>query len=615
MTKKQKILLTKIIISALFLFVGIILSFLDYKIPSAVLCLAAYAVVGYSVLIKAFRNIIRGNVFDENFLMLIASAGAIVLGEYSEAAAVMLFYQIGEFFEITAVGKSRKAIETLVAMSPDTAYLIGEDGSIEEADPEEVEEGSILLIKTGDKVPLDGVIISGSSEFDTSSITGESLPRPIGENGEVLSGYINLGSSVKVKTTREFENSAFSKIMYMVEEATNRKSTAESFISRFAKYYTPVVVAAAVLLAVIPSLITGEWAQWVKRALMFLVVSCPCALVISVPLSFFSAIGSASRKGILIKGSNCIENLAKAGCFCFDKTGTLTEGTFTVEKVCGETVEDHKLLEYVALAEMTVNHPIARSVSSAFSGCLDGSRVSDSVLIPGYGVTAIIDGQVCAVGNEKLMRSEGVEFNSVESPLTVLYASLGDKYLGYVLVADKIKAESVAAIAGLKKSGVKKAVMLTGDKKDIAEYVAEKTGIDKVYANLLPEEKTSYAENLRKEYGAVAYVGDGLNDAPVLACADAGIAMGGAGSDAAVETADIVIMNDDTAKVLQVFNLSRKTMRIVKENICFSLFVKFAVLILSAVGAANMWLAVFADVGVMILAILNALRLLKTDNR
>lgn len=604
MTQKQKNLLIKIIVSAVLFVVGFLLPFEEFKIIPFV---AAYIVVGYSVIIKAVKNISHGQVFDENFLMLIATLGAFALGEFSEAVAVMLFYQVGELFESIAVGKSRNSISDLINIVPEFANKMI-DGEIKEVMPEEVEIGDIIIVKTGEKIALDGIVVSGQTTIETSALTGESVPRELGVGDEALSGCINLGSTIEIKVTKEFENSTASRIMYLVEEASSQKARTESFITKFARKYTPGVVIAAVIIAIVPSIITGDWATWVSRALLFLVVSCPCALVISVPLTFFCSIGRASKAGILIKGSNFLELISKADIAVFDKTGTLTKGKFAVTEILPHNTDKSELIKYLALAEGYIDHPIAKCITSLYEGKLELDAVSESKQLAGFGVSAVIDGKTVLAGNEALMQKNGIEFVKADSSLTVVYAAVDGQFIGSVTVADEVKEKSKSAIEGLKKSGIEKTVMLTGDNEKIGKYVADKTGIDEVYAKLLPSGKTDKLAEIKGEGKTVVYTGDGLNDAPVLVEADVGIAMGALGSDAAIEAADIVIMDDDISKVPQTVEIGKKTMRIVKQNITFALGVKFAIMFLGIIGIANMWMAVFADVGVSVIAILNALR-------
>lgn len=604
MTKKQKKLLTKIIVSGI-LFVGGFI--VPYEWVGLLLFVAAYLTVGYSVIIKAVKNIRQGQVFDENFLMLVATLGAFALREYSEAVAVMLFYQVGELFESIAVGRSRKSVSELINIVPEYANIMV-DGELTQVMPEEVEVGDIIIVRTGEKIAIDGIIVSGQTVIESSALTGESVPTEAAVGDEVLSGCINLGSTIEIRTTKEFEDSTASKIMYLVEEASSRKAKTESFITKFARKYTPCVVIAAAVIALVPSLITGDWATWVSRALLFLVVSCPCALVISVPLTFFCSIGRASASGILIKGSNFLELAAKAEVAVFDKTGTLTEGRFEVAEIKIYGVAENELKYYLALAESYVDHPIARCIAQLSNEGKDHDEVTDVKQLPGFGVSAVINGKTLLAGNEALMERNDIEYVKSESELTVVYAAVDGQFVGYVTVADRVKDRAEKAIFRLRKNGIKKTVMLTGDKEKIGRYVADKTGIDEFYAELLPDQKVERLCEIRQNGQSVIFVGDGLNDAPVLTEADIGIAMGALGSDAAIEAADIVIMDDDIEKVALTVEISRKTLRIVRQNVIFALGIKFAIMLLGIFGFANMWMAVFADVGVSVIAILNALR-------
>lgn len=606
MTKKQKNLLTKIVIAAVLYAVGLLISSETAKI---VLYIAAYLVIGYSVIIKAAKNIVHGQIFDENFLMLIATIGAFALKDYPEAVAVMLFYQVGELFESVAVGRSRASVSQLIDLAPDFANK-KINGEIVEVMPEEVEVGDIIIVKAGEKIPLDGKVVSGETTIDTSALTGESMPRELEIGDEALSGCINLGGTIEIEVTKEFEDSCVSKIMYLIEEASSQKAKSESFITKFAKVYTPCVVAAAVLLAVMPTLFGGNFSEWLSRALLFLVVSCPCALVISVPLTFFCAIGKASKNGILIKGSNFLELLNKAEIAVFDKTGTLTKGEFSVQSITTNGISEAELAEICAYAEGYIDHPIAQSVKRAYGQKIDLDRVIDTVQLTGFGVEATVDGRKVYVGNAKLMEQLEISFERKDSPFTILYAAVDGVYVGCIEIADEIKEHSSEAVKALKESGIRKTVMLTGDNEKIGSFIGEKIGLDEVHAGLLPSDKSDELKKIKQE-GITVYTGDGLNDAPVIVEADVGIAMGALGSDAAIEAADIVIMDDDIAKLPTAIKISRKTMRLVKENIVFALTVKFAIMILGALGFANMWLAVFADVGVSIIAILNALRVQK----
>ena len=575
----------------------------------------SYLVVGFEILKKAVRNIFRGKVFDENFLMAVATIGAFAIGEFPEAVAVMLFYQVGELFQSYAVDKSRKSIASLMDIRPDYAN-IEKDGKVEKVDPDEVKIGDIIIVKTGEKIPLDGVIIEGRSSLDTMALTGESVPRVVKTEDEVLSGCINKDGLLKIRVTKEFGESTVSRILDLVENASSKKSKSENFITKFAKYYTPTVVIIAVLLAFIPPIILKDFSTfsvWLYRALSFLVVSCPCALVISIPLSFFGGIGGASKMGILIKGSNYLEALANTETVVFDKTGTLTEGIFEVQDIYAEGIEKDELLRIVAHAENYSNHPIAKSVKKAYNKEIDEKIIKNPQELSGKGIWAKIDEKDILVGNEKLMLEEKIDFKKCDEVGTILYVAIDKKYVGYVLIADKIKQDSPKTIRELKAMNIKKTVMLTGDKKEVGEYVAKKLNMDKVYTELLPDGKVEKVEELLKqksENGKLVFVGDGINDAPVLTISDIGVAMGGLGSDAAIEAADIVIMTDETSKISKAINLSKKTMRIVRENIIFAIFVKIAVLVLTAFGASTMWEAVFADVGVSIIAIINALRML-----
>lgn len=603
MTKKQKKLLIRIISSAVLFAFGLLIREEKYR---ALVLILSFAAVGYSVIIKAAKNIFHGQVFDENFLMTVACAGALALGEYAEAAAVMLFYQIGELFESIAVGRSRDSVSALIDLAPEYANVI-RNGEICRVLPEEVETGEVLVIKPGEKVPVDAKVTEGETLLDTSALTGESVPLEVSAGDEILSGSINISAAIKVRAEKEFENSTVSRIMYLIEEATDNKSEAESFITRFAKYYTPAVVAFAVLLAVSGSLVTGEVSKWVSRALLFLVVSCPCALVISVPLSFFCGIGRASKSGILVKGSNFLEAVSKAQSFAFDKTGTLTSGKFRVEEICPDGMTKDELLEICALAESYIDHPIARCIREAYGEKTGTDKIENAKQLTGFGVSCRVCGRDVLVGNEKLMEKSGVAFEKAKTPLTVIYAALDGKYAGYITVADEMKSGADEAIRELRTLGVRNTVMLTGDSAEAGRYVSQKAGIDTVEARLLPQDKVRIIEKI-KQKSLTVYTGDGLNDAPVIAAADVGIAMGKSGSAAAIEEADIVIMNDDIKKIPEAVRIGRKTMRIVRENVIFALSVKLAVMVLGTLGIANMWLAVFADVGVSVIAVLNALR-------
>lgn len=604
----------KIIISAILFVLALVITFSNEWINNG-LFIISYLVVGFEILKKAVRNIFRGKVFDENFLMAVATIGAFAIGEFPEAVAVMLFYQVGELFQSYAVDKSRKSIASLMDIRPDYAN-IEKDGKIEKVDPDEVKIGDIIIVKTGEKIPLDGVIIEGRSSLDTMALTGESVPRVVKTEDEVLSGCINKDGLLKIRVTKEFGESTVSRILDLVENASSKKSKSENFITKFAKYYTPTVVIIAVLLAFIPPIILKDFSTfsvWLYRALSFLVVSCPCALVISIPLSFFGGIGGASKMGILIKGSNYLEALANTETVVFDKTGTLTEGIFEVQDIYAEGIEKDELLRIVAHAENYSNHPIAKSVKKAYNKEIDEKIIKNPQELSGKGIWAKIDEKDILVGNEKLMLEEKIDFKKCDEVGTILYVAIDKKYVGYVLIADKIKQDSSKTIRELKAMNIKETVMLTGDKKEVGEYVAKKLNMDKVYTELLPDGKVEKVEELLKqksEKGKLVFVGDGINDAPVLTISDIGVAMGGLGSDAAIEAADIVIMTDETSKISKAINLSKKTMRIVRENIIFAIFVKIAVLVLTAFGASTMWEAVFADVGVSVIAIINALRML-----
>ena len=618
MTSKQKKVLIRIITAGVLLTAAALLPLEKKSLLRLTAFLIPYIIIGYDVLWKAVRGILHGQVFDENFLMCVATIGALFVGEYPEASAVMLFYQTGELFQSVAVGKSRQSISDLMDICPDHAN-VERDGQLEEVDPEEVELDSIIVIKPGEKIPLDGVITEGSSSVDTAALTGESLPRSVKTGDEVISGCINQGGLLKVRVTKEFEDSTVTKILELVENSATKKAKAENFITRFARYYTPAVVIAAVVLAVLPPLITGgQWAMWLHRALIFLVISCPCALVISVPLSFFGGIGGASRKGILVKGGNFLEALATAETVVFDKTGTLTKGSFEVTKIHSHSMEEDELLDLAAHAESYSDHPIARSVCTKFGKEIDRSRITSDEEISGHGIRAVIDGHEVFAGNKKLMASQQVSVPECECKGTMVHVASDGGYAGHIVISDKIKDSSAKAIKELKANGVKNTVMLTGDAKSTAEDVADSLGLDKVYAELLPADKVEKVEELLKSKTAgstLVFVGDGINDAPVLTRADVGIAMGSMGSDAAIEAADIVLMDDDPAKISLAMRIARKTVRIVRENIVFALGVKALVLVLGALGFANMWLAVFADVGVSVIAILNAMRCMRIGTK
>ena len=620
MNKKQKKMLIRIIIAAVLIVVFSLLPAEGYL--RFVLFMIPYLVIGYDILKKAFKGILNKQVFDENFLMAVATVGAILLGDYSEGVAVMLFYQIGELFQSYAVGKSRRNISELMDIRPDYAN-IEKDGTLEQVDPDEVEIGTIIVVQPGEKVPIDGVITEGTSTLNTSALTGESLPRDAKAGDEVISGCINMTGLLKIRTTKEFGESTVSKILELVENSSSRKSKSENFISKFAKYYTPAVCYGALALAFIPPivlLIMGKpaiWGDWIYRALTFLVISCPCALVISIPLSFFAGIGGASNQGILVKGSNYLETLAQTKYVVFDKTGTMTQGVFEVSGIHHNEMPDEKLLEYAALAECSSSHPISKSLQKAYGKPIDRNRVTDIEEISGNGVIAKVDGISVAAGNTKLMNRLGIAYQDCHHVGTVVHMAIDGKYAGHVLISDIIKPHAKEAIAELKKAGISKTVMLTGDSKRVADQVAEELGIQEVYSELLPADKVSRVEELlnqKSEKAKLAFVGDGINDAPVLSRADIGIAMGALGSDAAIEAADIVLMDDDPLKISKAIKIARKCIRIVYENIYFAIGIKVLCLILGALGIANMWAAIFADVGVMILAVLNAIRTLFVKN-
>ena len=620
MNKKQKKMLIRIIIAAVLIVVFSLLPAEGYL--RFVLFMIPYLVIGYDILKKAFKGILNKQVFDENFLMAVATVGAILLGDYSEGVAVMLFYQIGELFQSYAVGKSRRNISELMHIRPDYAN-IEKDGTLEQVDPDEVEIGTIIVVQPGEKVPIDGVITEGTSTLNTSALTGESLPRDAKAGDEVISGCINMTGLLKIRTTKEFGESTVSKILELVENSSSRKSKSENFISKFAKYYTPAVCYGALALAFIPPivlLIMGKpamWGDWIYRALTFLVISCPCALVISIPLSFFAGIGGASNQGILVKGSNYLETLAQTKYVVFDKTGTMTQGVFEVSGIHHNEMPDEKLLEYAALAECSSSHPISKSLQKAYGKPIDRNRVTDIEEISGNGVIAKVDGISVAAGNTKLMNRLGIAYQDCHHVGTVVHMAIDGKYAGHILISDIIKPHAKEAIAELKKAGISKTVMLTGDSKRVADQVAEELGIQEVYSELLPADKVSRVEELlnqKSEKDKLAFVGDGINDAPVLSRADIGIAMGALGSDAAIEAADIVLMDDDPLKISKAIKIARKCIRIVYENIYFAIGIKILCLILGALGIANMWVAIFADVGVMILAVLNAIRTLFVKN-
>ena len=618
MNKKQKKVFIRIIVAAVLMVVLSLLPIDGWL--KFVLFMIPYLVIGHDILLKAWKGILNRQVFDENFLMAVATIGAILLGDYKEGVAVMLFYQIGELFQSYAVGKSRRNISELMDIRPDYANIEKEDGTLEQVDPDEVGIGSVIVVQPGEKVPIDGVIEEGRTSLNTSALTGESLPREAGVGDEVISGCINMSGVLKIRTTKEFGESTVSKILDMVENASSKKSRSENFISKFAKYYTPAVCYGALALAILPPLVrllflgmTPEWGDWVMRALTFLVISCPCALVISIPLSFFAGIGGASNAGVLVKGSNYLETLSETKYVVFDKTGTMTQGVFEVSGVHHSSMDTEKLLEYAALAECHSSHPISKSLKKAYGKPLDPSRVTEIEEISGNGVTAKVDGVRVAAGNSKLMEKLGVDCMECHSVGTVVHMAVDGKYAGHILISDQIKPHAKEAIAALKKCGVKKTIMLTGDRREAARQVAEELGIDEVHSELLPGDKVAQVEKLLDEKGEkekLAFVGDGINDAPVLSRADIGIAMGALGSDAAIEAADIVLMDDDPLKISKAIRISRKCLRIVYENIYFAIGVKVVCLILGALGIANMWAAIFADVGVMIIAVLNAIRAL-----
>ena len=617
MTKKQKKVLVRIIIAAVLV---IVLQFVPvegyvrfglYMIP--------YLVIGYDILKKAGKGILNRQIFDENFLMAVATIGAIALGDYKEGTAVMLFYQIGELFQSYAVGKSRRNISELMDIRPDYAN-VEKDGELEQVDPDEIEIGTVIVVQPGEKVPIDGVVVEGTSSLNTSALTGESVPREVGVDDEIISGCINMTGLLKIRTTKEFGESTVSKILELVENASSRKSRSENFISKFAKVYTPAVCYGALALAILPPIVrmvfmglAPEWGDWVYRALTFLVISCPCALVISIPLSFFAGIGGASREGVLVKGSSFLETLSQTKIVVFDKTGTMTKGVFEVNGIHHSPYKDEELLEYAALAESYSTHPISKSLQRAYGKPIDKNRVSDVEEIGGHGLTAKVDGKVVAAGNAKLMKQLGIEYHDCSHVGTIVHVAIDGRYAGHILISDVIKEHAAEAIAALKKSGIEKTVMLTGDAKNVAEHVAAQLGIDEVCSELLPGDKVEKVEELltkKSEKDKLAFVGDGINDAPVLSRADIGIAMGALGSDAAIEAADIVLMDDDPLKISKAIRISRKCLRIVYENIYFAIGIKVICLVLGALGIANMWFAIFADVGVMILAVLNAIRTL-----
>lgn len=619
MSSKQKKTLIRIIVSFVIFVPLFVLEHLGVfdKLPDEWILggiyLVPYIIIGYDIIIKAARNISHGQVFDENFLMMIATFGAFGVKEFEEAVAVMLFYQVGELFQGYAVGKSRQSISEMMDICPEYAN-IEENGELKQVDPDDVEIGSIIVIKPGEKVPLDGVIIEGNSMLDTAALTGESVPRSAKAGDEIVSGCVNGSGTLKVKTTKAFEDSTVAKILELVENASSKKARVENFITRFAKYYTPVVTIAAVIIAIIPSIITGNWGDWITRACIFLVISCPCALVISVPLGFFSGIGSASRIGVLVKGSNFLEAVAEVTTIVMDKTGTLTKGEFKVSEIVPSGISEERLLEIAAYGESFSTHPIAASIKEAYDNKIDTDRIKDVKEISGHGVELLFDGKEALVGNGKLLKSHNISYEEHKSGGTVVYVAYDNTFVGAIVISDTIKDGAKEAVADMKKVGVKNVVMLTGDRQKAAEEVAGELGIDTVYSELLPSDKVQKVEELlasKTGKEKVAFVGDGINDAPVLTRADVGIAMGSMGSDAAIEAADIVLMDDDVRKIASTVKIARKTLGVVKQNIVFALGVKFIVLILGALGVANMWEAVFADVGVSVIAILNSMRVLK----
>ncbi len=620
MSRKQKKVLIRIIIAAV-LFVLYFVIPLKNKYIQLAAAFIPFIIIGWDVIFKSIKNIANGKIFDENFLMTVASLGAFISGfvsgsgDYAEGTAVMLFYQTGELFQSIAVGKSRKSIASLMDIRPDSANLELPDGSITQTDPETVPIGSIIVVKPGERIPIDGIIESGSASIDTSALTGESVPQDHEAGDNVISGCINLNGLLRVRTEKKFGDSTVSKILDLVENSSGKKSKAENFITKFAKYYTPIVVFSALALALIPSFITGDWGKWVNRALIFLVISCPCALVISVPLSFFGGIGGASRSGILIKGGNYLEALSKVKTIVFDKTGTLTKGTFTVTAIHPEIISEEKLLEYAAYAEGFSNHPIAFSIREAYKNDIDSGKISDYSEISGHGITCTFDGKKIYVGNNKLMDKFNIKWKQCHHTGTVIHIAADGVYGGHIIISDEIKENSKETINKLKKIGIKKTVMLTGDSEKIGLEISRKLGIDEAHCELLPDEKVGIVEKLidnNSGTGQLAFVGDGINDAPVISRADIGIAMGGSGSDAAIEAADIVLMNDDPLKIVTAISISKRTKKIANQNIIFALTVKILILILGSFGFANMWAAVFADVGVSVIAILNAMRCLKS---
>lgn len=619
MNKKQKKALTRILIAAVLMIILVLSPLDNYPLARFILFMIPYFTVGYDILLKAFKGIKNKQVFDENFLMAIATVGAIALGEYTEGVAVMLFYQIGELFQSYAVGKSRRNISQLMDIRPDVANVMV-DGALEQVDPDEVEIGGEIVVQPGEKIPIDGIVIDGSATLDTAALTGESVPRSAKIGDEVISGCINMSGVLTIRTTKEFGESTASKILDLVENASSKKSKPENFISKFARIYTPVVCYSALALAVLPPvvrLIMGIdplWTQWIYRALTFLVISCPCALVISIPLTFFAGIGGASRAGVLVKGSNYLDALSRAKIVVMDKTGTLTKGVFEVTKIEAKNISKDQLLEKTAMAEAFSNHPISKSLKEAYGKPIDTSVVTDVQEISGHGIKATVSGTEVHVGNQKLMASIGIQVEEIREPGTIIHVAMDGNYCGYILISDKLKEHSKMAISGLKRMGVRKTVMLTGDSKNVADIVATELGLDEVFAELLPADKVSNVERLlesKSEKEQLIFVGDGINDAPVLSRADIGVAMGGLGSDAAIEAADVVLMDDNPNSIVKAIGISKKCMRIVYENIYFAIGIKVACLILGAIGIANMWIAIFADVGVMVIAVLNAIRALR----
>ena len=614
MNKKMNIKLIKIIVSIILVITSTIIKF-DNSLVNNVLYILAYLIVGLEIVLKAIKNILRGKVFDENFLMSVATIGAFCIGEFQEAVAVMIFYQVGELFQSYAVDKSRKSISNLMDIRPDYANVY-RDNEIEKIDPDDVNIGEIILIKPGEKIPLDGIVVEGESMLNTLALTGESIPRKVSINDEVLSGCVNIEGTLKVKVSKEFGESTVSKILDLVENASSRKSKSENFISKFARYYTPIVVIIAIVLAIIPPLIIKDasFNDWIYRALSFLVVSCPCALVISIPLSFFGGIGAASKIGVLIKGSNYLEALANTEIVVCDKTGTLTEGVFKVQKIDAVGYSDDELLRYASYAEHFSNHPISLSIKEVYGKEIDEKQITEVKEIAGKGISAKVNKKLVLIGNEKLMKENNIKYDKSKEVGTLIYVAIDKKFAGTIVIADKIKDDAFKAVKLFRENNIQKIIMLTGDHKNISEDVASKLNLDEFYSELLPQDKVEIVEKLmhkKDDNGKLVFIGDGINDAPVLALSDIGVAMGALGSDAAIEAADVVIMTDEPSKIANAINISKKTMRIVKQNITFAITVKIAVLILSALGIASMWAAVFADVGVSVLAIINALRILR----